>query len=509
MKDPNHQDNEKTETLQTAIMDLEASLAQMKLQSNTFECNVSNQLDTIFKRLDSSSPPVKQEAELKKLKEDNKKLQEENKKLCNRVKHLESLVTSLQTETTSIQGDMSEVKVCHSTLKVKVANIKEALLDQAVAKNNKQPEQNLILDYAVNTSNRFDALQVDDDPEPNPKELIRSITNRAPSAKPRSQNSRPKSKRVILIGDSNAQKLKPSLLSPTADFPKPIWAPTLPDTLTVLEKLSEEQPAPNTVIFHVGTNDVVSKSKDTVINDFDTAISTTQSLFPNADVVISAVPPRRATLQHPNVKDDITAVNLHLRNMCETNNAMTFVSHSQLWKGRDCNEKLFVRDGYHLSDDGVRVLGYNLKKQATGPLGLVPRNQSQQRRNENRDRTSYNKNNHQDSRGRQASYDPITEQGYNKTNHRASRTRPNQRPPTPSGPRQPGTGPSPFISGPRQPDMGPFYPISNDWPSVTEAYGDSLMYRMPPMWTGPPLYPPFNNGWFGAFPGPSGRPRGS
>ncbi|KAI8482491.1 Titin-like [Branchiostoma belcheri] len=147
---------------------------------------------------------------------------------------------------------------------------------------------------------------------------------------------------IITNGDSLINKQ-------TAYIPKPTWAPTLSDTLTALEKLSEEEPTPNTVLFHVGTNDVMSKPKEAVINDFKTVISTTQSLFPSAEVVISAVPPRRDTNQRPNVKEDIISINRHLKNTCDANTALTFVDHPQLWLDRDYNAKMFARDGYHLS----------------------------------------------------------------------------------------------------------------------------------------------------------------
>ncbi|KAI8514438.1 hypothetical protein Bbelb_070290 [Branchiostoma belcheri] len=508
------QNNENTETLKTALLDLEASLAQLKLQSNTFESKVSNQLDIIFKRLDSSCSPVKQDTEFKKLKEDNKKLQEENNTLCKRVKHLEELVFSLQTESANFQSDLSAVKSSHSTLKVKVSNMKEIMLDNAMANNkHESPKQSTLLKYAVATSNRFEpllatpSLNSSDEVglETDPKALIRSLTNgkKTDNPRPRSSRSNSKSKRLVLIGDSNAEKLKPDLLSPTADIPKPTWAPTLSDTLTALEKMSEEEPTPNTVVFHVGTNDVMSKPKEAVINDFETVISTTQSLFPSAEVVISAVPPRRDTNQRANVKEDIISINRHLKNTCDANTALTFVDHPQLWLDRDYNAKMFARDGYHLNNDGVRVMAYNLKKQATAPLGLQPTKQGKHRRTGNQAPVPYNNDKRRSTprstppnRGRQTT----SRQGYEQDNSfREPR-------PTPYLPKPP-----PF-HGPVPGAMGPFYPPpipwSSEWPSVMEAYGDSYRFNPNPMWARPPLYPPYNRDWIRTSFGPSDRPHG-
>ncbi|CAH1273538.1 Hypp5150 [Branchiostoma lanceolatum] len=442
-------------------------------------------------------------------------MKEENSKLRNRVKHLEELVTSLRTETTAIRSDLSAVNTSHDTLKVKVSNMRLTMLDNAMTNNSPDsPDQTALMRYAVTTSNRFEPLQAtpsapshsDDELETNPKALIQPLTNSRKPNNPRSPRSKSnsKSKRVVVLGDSNAQKLKPDRLSPTADIPKPTWAPTLTTTISALEKLSEEEPTPNTVVLHVGTNDVVSKSKETVVNEFETVISTTQSLFPLADVVVSAVPPRRDTNQRPKVNEDILYVNEHLKNICEANTTLTFVDHPKLWLGRDHNEKMFTSDGYHLSGDGVRVMAYNLKKQATGLLGLQPTKQGQHRRVGNQGRARYNNDWRSSTSIPRAAPPPNRErqttpgQGYDRPNY--PMPRPTQYLPTP-----------PPFPGPDRRAMGPFHPPpvqwNSEWPSVMEAYGDSYRYNLNPIWAGPPLFPPYNRGWIETYSGPGGRSR--
>ncbi|CAH1248460.1 Hypp8153 [Branchiostoma lanceolatum] len=168
-----------------------------------------------------------------------------------------------------IRSDLSAVNTSHDTLKVKVSNMRLTMLDNAMTNNSPDsPDQTALMRYAVTTSNRFEPLQAtpsapsysDDELETSPKALIQSLTNSRKPNNPRSPRSKSnsKSKRVVGLGDSNAQKLKPDCLSPTADIPKPTWAPTLTTTISALEKLSEEELTPNTVVLHVGTNDVVS-----------------------------------------------------------------------------------------------------------------------------------------------------------------------------------------------------------------------------------------------------------
>ncbi|KAI8483119.1 hypothetical protein Bbelb_391380 [Branchiostoma belcheri] len=74
------------------------------------------------------------------------------------------------------------------------------------------------------------------------------------------------------------------------------------------------------------------------------------------------------------VNNNILDINNHLRDRCHVNSSFTFVSQAKLWSNDDYNKAMFERDGYHLNSDGVRVLAYNIKKQATQPLGLQPRN---------------------------------------------------------------------------------------------------------------------------------------
>ncbi|KAI8517759.1 hypothetical protein Bbelb_037760 [Branchiostoma belcheri] len=539
-KDSQPPNCEMLEKLQSAVLELESSLASLKVQSNAFETNVSSQLDTIFKRLPTDpntpvTPAAKYESEILKLRD-------ENNKLRNRVQHLEQQISTLQSKSSDFQKDMSEMKTCQSSLKVKVANMKDALLDKVTSTIDEQVprKQNTVLEYAVATSNRFDALQdslnlqraspTELDLETDPKALIKSLTSSKGHTTSHPKNLRQKRKRVVIIGDSNAQKLKPALLSPTADVPKPYWAPTLPGKLSTLEELSKDKSPPSTVIFHVGTNDVVAKSKEEIVDDFDTMISSTQSLFPNAEVVISAVPPRRGSRQNPEVNNNILDINNHLRDRCQANSSFTFVSHAKLWSNGDYNKAMFERDGYHLNSDGVRVLAYNIKKQATQPLGLEPRNLESRRRQDNggnsptTSRRRYSTNEHPKSQSNTKFNMPRTREGQQGRAPQSSGQR-GDRPDTPRRGRQEpsiqGYRLSQYMQAPNPigqyppgplPAPGPYHPSpmytewNRDWPSLSEAYG----FPLNPMWFGlpPPPPPPYrNNGPYGTFSGQR-RPQG-
>ncbi|KAI8484866.1 hypothetical protein Bbelb_374630 [Branchiostoma belcheri] len=279
---------------------------------------------------------------------------------------------------------MSDMKLSHNVLKVKISNVKDKLENTG----NSQPPQTVkshppepVLQYSLPTANRFELLSHEESDNQvhrttgaegsvtTPKQALN------PSVGPTvtSPKDAPGKKRIVLIGDSNAQKLKPNLLCPNADMPRPYWSPNLFTTPTVLEKLAKEDNAPQTVILHVGTNDVMAKPKDTIISDFEMTVSTTQSLFPDTEIVVSAVPPRRDSSYRPHANADIAEINTHLQNLCSSNEQMTYVNHPQLWSNNDYCPNFYESDGYHLNGDGVRIIASNLKKQATSALGLPPR----------------------------------------------------------------------------------------------------------------------------------------
>ncbi|KAI8513640.1 hypothetical protein Bbelb_079640 [Branchiostoma belcheri] len=351
------------------------------------------------------------------------------------------------------------------------------------------------------------------------------------------------------IGDSNAQKLKPSLLCPTADMPRPYWSPNLFSTPTVLEDISKDSTPPHTVILHQGTNDIMSKTKETVISELEITVSASQSLFPKAEVVISAIPPRRDSKCRPGVNEDISSVNLHIQNMCEANEQLTFVSHPQLWTDNNYNAQVYESNGYHLSGDGVRMIAFNLKKQASKGLSSDKRHGKSPRRPGYRN----NKNNQwitpdaPQNKRRNSQGNPFDGQG--------SRARPDQsrdvypeksrspnppprigntswkpeahrthqdrhekmrgqqwgtfRPGIPSPPNSHRDSPPPTMLEGRPPPAPPMFhpnrqtpPVQwfREWPSPAEAYSAPPNNVGRPGWFGPPPYPFFNmmeGSWFG------------
>ncbi|CAH1270958.1 Hypp4525 [Branchiostoma lanceolatum] len=329
-----------------------------------------------MKKLDAVNPvPKKDEAELRNLREENARLRK-------RVHTLEETIASLQSTSVTMQKDMRDIRQSHDVLKVKVSNVREEIRNERSDSrpptvqregkaSNAKPTETLP-DYTLPTANRFDVLTQEPTSDETVKETEVSGSNQ-------------KQKRVVLIGDSNAHKLKPNLLCPTADIPMPYWSPNLFTAPTVMENISKEDTTPNTVILHMGTNDIMGKSKETVISEVEVVVSTTRSLFPEAEIVISAVPPRRDSDYRPNLNKDIAAINHHVEDMCKSNESLIYVNHSQMWTDGDYNPNVFEKDGYHLNNDGVRILAFNLKRQATSALGLTPaKNNTKSPRNNGR-----------------------------------------------------------------------------------------------------------------------------
>ncbi|CAH1269656.1 Hypp4225 [Branchiostoma lanceolatum] len=276
----------------------------------------------------------------------------------------------------------------------------------------------------------------------------------------------------------------------------------------------------------------------------------------DADVVVSAVPPRRSSRENPDINENIMAINKHLQDRCQANASFTFVNHAKLWSNDDHNKEMFERDGYHLNADGVRVLAYNIKKQATGPLGLQPRNLANERRQENGSSPPstprHQSRRYEHSKGRRTgtAKPNMTRAQHGQQGHAPQRDsrrevvtydapeRGRQEPPVQGYNQAYQDAPqrTPFMHVPRP--LGPYHPSpmytewDREWPSLTEVYDGNYSYPRP-MWFGlppPPRYnsrpceaPPFYNGPYGAPPpyrdsGPyhgsfsrpsNGRPQGS
>ncbi|KAI8496788.1 hypothetical protein Bbelb_254430 [Branchiostoma belcheri] len=319
-------------------------------------------------------------------------------------------------------------------------------------------------------------------------------------------------------------------------MPRPYWSPNLFTTPTVFEKLAKEDNAPQTVILHVGTNDVMAKPKDTIISDFEMTVSTTQSLFPDTEIVVSAVPPRRDSSYRPHANADIAEINTHLQNLCSSNEQLTYVNHPQLWSNNDYCPNFYESDGYHLNGDGVRIIASNLKKQATSALGLPPRkhNRSPRRQSYKRPGThdisppSYTKGRNEGRNTQERLTSKIS------WRIRVALNRPKLLKVTPQNqfsrehewdpPRRDRTSrqdvkqtgqshPSPTTL-PKPPESPTATTMAPGMALPLEAYGGPPRNTGRPPWLEPPPFPFYNMGssWYGRFPGSSfgfnERPRG-
>ncbi|KAI8513641.1 hypothetical protein Bbelb_079650 [Branchiostoma belcheri] len=145
------------------MIEVETSLANTKLQTNTFESRVSSQMDILTRKLESvASINKKDDTEVLKLREDNERLRR-------RVQQLEDTIASLQSTSTAAKKEMDAMKLSQDVLKVKITNVKEPLVtvrnsaqrktdvqrnDESVANQSADP----VLEYSLPTRNRFEAL---------------------------------------------------------------------------------------------------------------------------------------------------------------------------------------------------------------------------------------------------------------------------------------------------------------------------------------------------------------
>ncbi|XP_035664929.1 actin cytoskeleton-regulatory complex protein pan1-like [Branchiostoma floridae] len=294
-----------------------------------------------------------------------------------------------------------------------------------------------------------------------------------------------------------------------ANMPKPYWSPNLYTAPTVLEKISKEDTTPNTVILHLGTNDLMAKPKESVISEFEVAVSTTQSLFPEAEVVISAVPPRRdASSYRPNINKDILSVNQHLESMCKTNNSLLYVNHPQLWSDNDYNEHMFEKDGYDNAGKAKANRSYPSPPPQVGkkddnrpppsrrgapfrsgmPGEFRPRRNGGQMKPFSSDGSYKN--------GGTSHKQPMPSPGLSP--NRSENTHQRAFTPPPHGANN-ANGPVNFCppgmpNGPVPPAPAPFFfpPWFQEWPSPAEVYGRPPACGVLPPWPSPPPFPYFN-----------------
>ncbi|XP_006825069.1 uncharacterized protein LOC102807014, partial [Saccoglossus kowalevskii] len=139
----------------------------------------------------------------------------------------------------------------------------------------------------------------------------------------------------LIVGDSITRHVKASKMFPrtSVDHRKIYTIAQAIDAAKVFIS-----PSVDTVVYHIGTNDLMSgKSPAECIDQMVELVDTTTNNMPNANIVISDVLKRH---NNKNVNDNVQEFNLLLFNKMKLRKKVTIVKHNEL----SANSELFDDD---------------------------------------------------------------------------------------------------------------------------------------------------------------------
>lgn len=179
--------------------------------------------------------------------------------------------------------------------------------------------------------------------------------------------------RVVVIGDSNAKRLQLDDTYFEAEMICRSGADIL-DVTDMLEECQSDPTAVENVVVHLGTCNWSSNANDTVVShasvysDYVEALNLISSKFPQADMQISSVPPRKPTGPHADhmkkSNEQIASLNEQLKSLALEEANITFIDNdliltvngepiADLYKDSD-------KTGVHMNNVGLTVLSNNI-----------------------------------------------------------------------------------------------------------------------------------------------------
>ena len=199
----------------------------------------------------------------------------------------------------------------------------------------------------VQTSNRFTSLQIAEESDQDDASKPQGAPTDARKRKNRTvRKSRP---RVVLFGDSIGKRIDPQRLSRRADVNNLCVGGRKIESVDQNIKESNLANA-DTVITHVGTNNLINDSVDTIMRKFDTMSDTLKHKVPEGcEIAVSSIIVRN---DRPDIHSKLDTVNNKLEELC-TRNKWTFIDNKAV---RDLH-----KDNLHPNDKGMSYLARNLQ----------------------------------------------------------------------------------------------------------------------------------------------------
>lgn len=159
------------------------------------------------------------------------------------------------------------------------------------------------------------------------------------------ENNQVKRKSIYIASDSILNQVDGDRLSRTFDIKvKSLGGCTIQRMISHLPEIIESKP--DHVIYHIGTNDVVNKTSDEVLEQIHTLIRLTRKLLPTTNVIISTLINR----------SDNTKANTIIKNL----NHKLKRTNYRLLDNSNITFKDLSRKGLHLNIHGTKKMAKNL-----------------------------------------------------------------------------------------------------------------------------------------------------
>ena len=163
-------------------------------------------------------------------------------------------------------------------------------------------------------------------------------------------------KEVLIIGDSNTKGLTSGKFSHKIRTEIVSSAFTCNDAKELMAARSRK--TYSAVVLHVGTNHVKQNTAttDDITTQMCSTIDSALNTFKDTKIVVSQIPP--SDIKEVDLK--VVAVNSQLQHFYQNNKCVSFAQNYQL-KTKTATGYKFLKDAYHVSDSGTKVLAASIK----------------------------------------------------------------------------------------------------------------------------------------------------
>lgn len=175
---------------------------------------------------------------------------------------------------------------------------------------------------------------------------------------------------VLLVGTSNIKGIEPSQLSTKYHTSKET-AYTIEQATNIIQ---DYPPQPDVIAYHILSNQIKSSSSGECVDKLLNLVKKTKELKPDSKIIVSLATNRcddRKLNRKVNTVNSLlhefsedTSVDTQFV-LCENNNLSTANS--------EIRNKFITTDGYHLSNEGVKMLASNLRRSIDKVLD-IPQN---------------------------------------------------------------------------------------------------------------------------------------